>query len=79
MTFIIDNYISQLKSYQHTHPNLVGCWVAYLELKKRHYADDAHSIKTQCDYVLERLLAGHGDFEQKDLFTLIIYKFMMRI
>jgi hypothetical protein len=57
--------------YSSTHPNLSHCWMAYLELKKRHYDT---ILAEHCSAVLEQLEQGCDDFEENDIVRLLLYK-----
>jgi hypothetical protein len=63
--------LDQFKLYQHSHPNLSHCWIAYLELKKRH-CDEI--IIQQCVSVLEQLANGCADWSQQDILSVLLYK-----
>ncbi len=67
MTELID----QFKVYRHLYPNLAECWIAYLELKKRHY--DKHLLE-QCASVLECMANGCKDWERDDILRVLLYK-----
>jgi hypothetical protein len=71
---MVDFYIYQLRLYSSTHPNLIGCWVAYLELKKRHHTV-ADSDLQQCESVILKITLGQqDDLEIDDLTRLLLYK-----
>ena len=63
--------IEQFKKYRTTHPNLSNCWIAYLELKKRHY--DANLL-CQCQTVLDLFENGCADLKQTDIAAILLYK-----
>jgi hypothetical protein len=67
----MDVLIQQFKLYCTSHPNLSNCWIAYLELKKRHYDD---FIEQQCRTVLELLEQGYPDLKEADIIRLLVYK-----
>ena len=70
---MVDFYIDQLQLYSSTHPNLIGCWVAYLELKKRHHAIGDSDLQ-QCESVIVKITLGQDDLEIDDLTRLLLYK-----
>ena len=71
MDSIIDTIIERFKTYSISHPNLSHCWVAYLELKKRHYADFDLS---EGERVLACIENGCTDLKRNDMVRLFLYK-----
>jgi hypothetical protein len=67
MTDLIETF----KLYRSSHPNLTSCWLAYLELKKRHYDEQ---MVQQCETVLARIANGCADFTNEDIVRLLLYK-----
>jgi hypothetical protein len=67
----MDELIEQFNLYRNSHPNLSQCWIAYLELKKRHYDE---LIAQQCRAVLELLALGYLDLKEEDIVRLLLYK-----
>lgn len=67
----MEELIQQFKLYRASHPNLSHCWIAYLELKKRHYDG---FIEQQCRAVLELLAQGYADLKEEDIVRLLVYK-----
>ena len=67
----MDSIIERFKLYRQSHPNLSTCWLAYLELKKRHYDE---RLFTQCSAVLDQMARGCGDMKEKDIVGLLLYK-----
>jgi len=67
----MDVLIQQFKLYRASHPNLSHCWIAYLELKKRHYDG---FIEQQCRAVLELLEQGYPDLKEEDIVRILMYK-----
>lgn len=63
--------IQQFNLYRESHPNLSQCWIAYLELKKRHYDE---IIEQQCRLVLDSLAQGYADLKKEDIVRLLLYK-----
>ena len=63
--------IQQFNLYRESHPNLSQCWIAYLELKKRHYDE---FIEQQCRDVLDSLERGYADLKKEDIVRLLVYK-----
>ena len=66
----INEKIQQFQLYRESHPNLANCWLAYLELKKRHYDS---SLLDQCDNVLSALANGFADLLQRDIIILFFF------
>ncbi len=62
--------IDRFKSYRDSHPNLSQCWLAYLELKKKHYDKN---MTIQCAVVLRELENGHADLKTKDIVSLLLF------
>ena len=67
----MEELIQQFNLYRTSHPNLSHCWIAYLELKKRHYDG---FIEQQCHAVLELLEQGYADLKEEDIVRLLVYK-----
>ncbi len=67
----MEELIQQFKLYRASHPNLSHCWIAYLELKKRHYDG---FIEQQCRTVLGLLEQGYADLKEEDIVRLLVYK-----
>ena len=67
----MDLMIDQFKMYRTTHPNIAHCWLAYLELKKRHYDEN---LSQQCIRVLDLLANGYADLQHDDIVRLLLYK-----
>ena len=67
----MEEIIQQFKLYRTSHPNLSHCWIAYLELKKRHYDE---FIVRQCRDVLDLLERGYPDLKEEDIVRLLVYK-----
>jgi hypothetical protein len=63
--------LESFKLYRVSHPNLANCWLAYLELKKRHY--DERTLH-QSAAVLKRLADGCADFTRADIVRLLLYQ-----
>jgi len=70
----MDLLINQFKQYQVSHPNLSDCWIAYLELKKRHYSE---ILALQAAHVLEAIKNGYADLNKRDIIRLFLYKEVM--
>lgn len=71
----MDSIIDQFKMYRFSHPNLSKCWLAYLELKKRHY-DEGHydeNLSNHCLQVLDLLANGYADLPNDDIVRLLLY------
>ena len=67
----MDELIQEFNLYRTSHPNLSQCWIAYLELKKRHYDE---FIVRQCRHVLDSLAQGYADLKEEDIVRLLLYK-----
>lgn len=63
--------IEQFKLYRVTHPNLSRCWLAYLELKKRHCDEKAIAHGNR---VLEMIRHGCADWRDNDILRVLLYK-----
>jgi hypothetical protein len=72
----MDNIVNNFHRYRRSHPNLAECWLAYLELKKRHYSDLDLS---QADQVLAWIEKGYPDLNKNDMVRLFIYKHSVAI
>lgn len=71
----MDSIIDQFKMYRFSHPNLSQCWIAYLELKKRHYDAGHHdeNLSNHCFQVLDLLANGSADLPHDDIVRLLLY------
>ena len=71
MDNILDTILNKFHRYRISHPNLADCWLAYLELKKRHYSvlDLSHA-----EEVLTWIEKGYPDLNKNDMVRLFIYK-----
>ena len=67
----MEELIQQFKLYRTSHPNLSHCWIAYLELKKRHYDG---FIEHQCRAVLDLLERGYPDLKEEEIVQVLLYK-----
>ena len=68
----MESIVERFNSYRISRPNLANCWLAYLELKKKHY--EAHTgLLEQAHHVLDAFDSGHGDIAQDDITLMIIY------
>jgi hypothetical protein len=72
----IEILIELFNNFCNTHPNIAHTWVAYLELKKRHYTD--LDIK-QAGAVLNNLFLGCNDIKRDDLLRLLLYSASIKI
>ncbi len=70
MSDTMSDTIDRFKSYRDSHPNLSQCWLAYLELKKRHYGGN---LAIQSAAVLHKLENGHADLKTKDIVSLLLF------
>ena len=68
---LVDPIIERFKTYRTSHPNLSHCWLAYLELKKRHYSEIDLS---QCARILANIENGYPDLNRDDMIRLLLYK-----
>jgi hypothetical protein len=73
---LIETIIDLFKLFCNTHPNIAHTWIAYLGLKKRHYAKD--DIE-QAMSVLNNLYLGLKDIKRDDLMRLLLYSASMNI
>jgi len=67
----MEDLIEQFKMYRASHPNLSQCWIAYLELKKRHYDE---IVMHQCGIVLELLKNNCADWTPADIVSVLFFK-----
>lgn len=65
-----EELITQFKRYCVSHPNLANCWIAYLELKKRHWRTD---IANQALFVLNSFEQGNPDLNKNTIVSLLLY------
>lgn len=72
----MDNILNKFHRYRISHPNLADCWLAYLELKKKHYSDLDLS---HADQVLAWIANGHPDLNKNDMVRLFMYKHSIAI
>jgi hypothetical protein len=70
MSDTMSNIIDRFKSYSNSHPNISHCWLAYLELKKRHYDKTALTQSTQVLHLLE---GGHPDLKGTDIARILLF------
>ena len=73
---ILDNILDRFNHYRISHPNLSQCWIAYLELKKRHYSELDLS---QGNKVLSFIENGYPDLNRNDMIRLLLYKHSLSI
>jgi hypothetical protein len=79
----LDSLIPQFFLYAYSHPNLSKCWIDFLALKKRNYADlDAplplDAICAQAANVLKQLEEGYPDLSKNDIVRLLVYKHVIQ-
>jgi hypothetical protein len=67
---ILDPILDKFKYYRNSHPNLTNSWVAYLELKKKHYSemDLSHGRS-----VLACIENGYPDLNRNDMIRVLLY------
>ena len=68
---LVDSILERFKHYRISHPNLAHCWLAYLELKKRHYSE--MDLSQGCR-VLACIENGYPDLNRNDMIRLLLYK-----
>jgi hypothetical protein len=69
-SILVDSIIERFKRYRSSHPNLSNCWLAYLELKKRHYSD---LDIAQGHRVLDCIENGYPDLSRNDMIRVLLY------
>jgi hypothetical protein len=62
--------IEKFNLYRSSHPNLSECWIAYLELKKKHYDAD---LLQKCSSVLAKFEEGCSDIKRADIIRVLFY------
>ena len=70
-SIIVDSILERFRHYRNSHPNLSHCWLAYLELKKRHCSEMDLSQGTS---VLNCIENGYPDLNRNDMIRLLLYK-----
>ena len=68
----METLIDQFKMYRYSHPNIANCWLAYLELKKRHYEEN-QNLAQQGLRVLDLLANGYADLPHDVIVRLLVY------
>ena len=68
----MEDIVERFKLYRISHPNLVNCWLAHIELKKIQYEEHTYLI-AQARGVLDSFDNGHCDIAQDDITRIILY------
>ena len=69
-SILVDSILERFNYYRISHPNLSNCWLAYLELKKRHYSEI--DLSQGCR-VLACIENGYPDLNRNDMIRLLLY------